>query len=192
MRFLLFFYQSFLRDTGTRLAIAPGTADFFIKEHRTGTPQHFEFNGKHYEFFGHLCASFSRSRAEKLCNLLGGKLAVLDSQELIDKVYRTASPIIQYHICVAADWKNGKWYWRNGKLVENAPPPPAQREYFTLVGKRFTNKVTSSYLGFVCEWTEKEYQNRKNWKQRVKNWPEENFKNFYIEFFYYPFLDKIT
>lgn len=175
------FYQSFLRDTGTRLAIAPGTADFFIKEHRTGTPQHFEFNGKHYEFFGHLCASISRSSAEKLCNLLGGKLAVLDSQELIDKVYRTASPIIQYHICVAADWKNGKWYWRNGKLVENAPPPPAQGEYFTMVGKKFTNKVTSSYLGFVCEWTEKEYQNRKNWKQRVKNWPEENFKNFYID-----------
>ena len=173
------FYQSFVRDIGTRLAIAPGTVDFYEKNLITGTPQHIVYKGRHYEFFGHLCANFSRKDAENICRLLGGRLAALDSQELIQKIYNAASPVINYNVCVAADFKDGKWVWHNGKSVENAPPPPGEKEYFVMIGKRFTTKVTRRYLGFVCEWTEEEFQARKNWKQRFEKFPFPAVKTFY-------------
>ena len=161
------FYQSFVKNLGTRLAVAPGNVEFYQQKSIHGSPQHIVFNGKHYEFFGHLCANFSRGDAERICRLLGGRLAAMDSPELLQKMYNAASPVIKYNICVAADFKDGKWRWRNGKIIEKAPPPPKKGDYFVLSGKRFTTKISKRYLGFICEWTEEEFKARKNWKARV-------------------------
>ena len=172
------FYQSFDKSTGTRLAIAPGSVDFYKNNLMIGSPQHIVHNGRHYEFFGHLCANFSRKNAEDICRLLGGRLAALDSPELIQKIYNTASPVINYNVCVAADFKDGKWVWHNGKAVKNAPPPPGDGEYFVMTGKKFTTKVTRRYLSFVCEWSEEEFQARKNCKQRFAKFPFPAVKTF--------------
>ena len=172
------FYQSFDKSTGTRLAIAPGSVDFYKNNLMIGSPQHIVHNGRHYEFFGHLCANFSRKNAEDICRLLGGRLAALDSPELIQKIYNTASPVINYNVCVAADFKDGKWVWHNGKAVKNAPPPPGDGEYFVMTGKKFTTKVTRRYLSFVGEWSEEEFQARKNCKQRFVKFPFPAVKTF--------------
>ena len=182
------FFQSFLRDVGTRIAIAPGTEDFYTEKLQTGSPQHISFNGKHYEFFGHLCANFKRREAEAVCRLLGGRLASLDSAELIDRINRAASPVINYNICVAADFRDGKWYWQNGKPVQNAPRAPRDGEYFIMTGKKFHLGVTKRYLGFVCEWTEEEFRARTDWKKRIFQWPAHLRKIFRIGDKEYVFL----
>jgi len=176
------FYQSFMKNVGTRIAIAPGNREFYNITLQTGTPQHLYFNGKHYEFFGHLCANFKREEAERICRLLGGKLASLDSPELIREINRVASPVILYNICVAADFRDGKWYWKNGKEIQGAPPAPKKEQYFILSGKKFRLTPTKRFLGFICEWTPEEYRERKNWKKRFeKYWPRNSQKSFHID-----------
>lgn len=166
------FYQSFMANTGTRIAIAPGTPDFYQKELKIGSAQHIEFNGRHYEYFGHLCANFSRDDAENICHMLGGRLASLDSPELIEKINTAASPAIRYNTCVAADFRNGNWFWANGKPVEKSPPPPEKGKFFTMKGRKFTLDTTKRYLGFVCEWSQEEWRARRNWKARLKEFPQ--------------------
>lgn len=175
------FYQTFVKNIGSRIAIAPGTGKFYEQNLIKGSPQHIAVNGKHYEFFGHLCANFTRQDAENYCRLLGGRLAVLDSPDLIQKIYNTASPVIKYNICVAADFKNGKWLWSNGKAVQNPPPPPEKGEYFVMKGRRFAKTPTRQYLGFICEWTAEEFQARKNWKTRISQFPSHSIKTFYVD-----------
>ena len=174
------YYQSFLKNFGIRIAIAPGSEDFYDRALHQGTPRHLVYNGKHYEYFGHLCANFSRDDAERLCRLLGGRLAAPDSPELLEAINRAASPAINYYTCVASDFKNGKWYWSNGKPIQNAPPAPGKNQYFALSGKKFQLTSTTRYLGFICEWTEEEYANRKNWKERIKFWPEKQRRIFRV------------
>ena len=175
------YYQSFMKNVGTRIAIAPGTPNFYKDNFKIGTAQHVVVNGKHYEFFGHLCANFSRKDAENICHLLGGKLASIDSKEVLDKIHKVASPIINYNICVAANYKDGKWYWDSGKLVKKAPPKPKEGEFFVMSGKKFLNMSVKKYLGFICEWTTEEYKNRTNWQTRIKQFSPNAIKTFSID-----------
>lgn len=169
----LVYFQSFLRNVGTRIAIAPGTPDLYEKEVRTGTPNHLIYKGKHYEFFGHLCACFSRKEAEDTCKLLGGRLASLDSPELCRKIYETSDPTVCYLICVAADFRDGKWFWSNGKEIQNAPGAPAADQFFVMKNGVFELGKVKRYLGFVCEWSEEEWNSRKKWRNRLSGkWPQ--------------------
>lgn len=183
------FFQTFMKDVGTRIAIAPGDPDFYRKNLRTDTPQHLVHRDRHYEFFGHLCANFKRHDAENICRMLGGRLASLDSPELIEKINRTASPVISYFISVAADFKDGKWYWANGKEIQNAPPPPDEGEHFVLSGTRLIKKRYQNSLGFICEWTGEEYrrQSRRKAGDAVL-WPEKHQLRFRIDGKEYLFL----
>ena len=170
-----------MKNVGTRIAIAPGNIDFYKKNLKIGTPQHIVVNGKHYEFFGHLCANFTRENAENICQLLGGQLASIDSRELLDEVFKVASPIVDYNICVAANYKDGKWYWKNGKVIENPPPKPKENEFFVMSGKKFKNKIVTRYLGFICEWTQEEWNNRTKWQDRQTLWSKNIVKTFSVD-----------
>ena len=161
------FFQSFSESLGARLAIAPGTPELLEKELRFGTPNHFVYNGRHYEFFGHLCASYSRESAAEFCRFMGGKLASADSRGLLEKIFRNASPSIGYPTCVGADFRNGRWVWENGKPVMDPPAAPAPGEIFAMEGKKFKLEKFSKYLGFVCEWTPQEWDLRHHWRSRT-------------------------
>jgi hypothetical protein len=174
------YYQSFMSTVGTRIAIAPGKVNFYQDNLKIGSPQHVVVNGKHYEFFGHLCANFSRQDAENLCHLLGGKLASIDSKELLNKIHQVSSPVVNYNVCVAANYKDGKWYWASGKVIENAPPKPKEGELFVMSGKKFSNRIVKKYLGFICEWTKEEFANRTNWQNRIKQFSPSAIKQFTI------------
>ena len=164
----LVFYQSFADTLGARLAIAPGSPDLLEKELRHGTPNHFVHNGRHYEFFGHLGASYTREDAEDLCRVMGGKLASVDSPELLDKIFRNASPAVKFPTCVGADFRNGKWVWKNGVPVADPPAAPAPNEIFVMTGSRFKLQKITKYLGFVCEWDAQKWEQRHRWRSRVK------------------------
>ncbi|MBR4664450.1 MAG: SUMF1/EgtB/PvdO family nonheme iron enzyme, partial [Lentisphaeria bacterium] len=164
----LVFYQSFVNTLGARLAIAPGRPDLLEKELRYGTPNHTVRDGRHFEFFGHLGASYTREDAEELCRALGGKLASIDSEELLKKIIRNASPAINYPTCVGADLRNGRWVWKNGVPVANPPAKSDPKGRFVLEDGKFKLRKFSKYLGFVCEWNGQEWDSRHRWRSRVK------------------------
>ena len=163
----LVFYQSFVDTLGARLAIAPGSPEQLEKELRFGTPNHFVQNGRHYEYFGHLGASYTREDAEDLCRVMGGKLASVDSPELLNKIFRNASPAVNYPTCAGADFRNGRWVWKNGVPVADPPPAPGRNEIFVMTGRRFKLQKVTKYLGFICEWNAREWKQRHSWRTRV-------------------------
>jgi len=163
----LVFYQSFYDGVGSRLAIAPGAPDLLEKELRTGTPNHFVHNGRHYEFFGNLVAGHTHETAAEVCRSLGGRLASIDSEELRQKTVANASPVVEYMVCVDAHFRDGKWMWASGVPVRDAPPAPGPRERFVMENGKFKLMRIPHYLAFVCEWTEEEWRARTQWRARV-------------------------
>ena len=163
----LVFFQLFYDEAGARLAIAPGTPDLLTRKLRSGTPNHFVHNGKHYEFFGHLAATYSREAAEEVCRSLGGRLASIDTEELREKTVANASPVIEYLVCVGAVFRDGKWMWTSGVPVKDAPPAPGPKQRFVMENGKFGLTTVAKYLGFVCEWTEDEWRARAEWRARM-------------------------
>lgn len=154
------FYQSFMPDTGTRLAIAPGTPEQLDGEFRSAEVCHFVANGRHYEFFGHLCASFSPEDAAEICALLGGRPAALDSPEVLKRLCDTASPVFRYPVLAGAEFRDGAWRWSDGSPLRDRLSPPAKGEILIMENGRFAKSKMTRALGFVCEWSEAEWRRR--------------------------------
>ena len=154
------FYQSFMPDAGTRLAIAPGTPELLEKEFRSAEVCHFVVNGRHYEFFGHLCASFTPETAAEICALLGGRPASLDSPGVLKRLCDTASPVFRYPILSGAAFRDGAWRWSDGSPLRDRLPPPAKGEMLIMENGRFSKSKMTRALGFVCEWSEAEWRRR--------------------------------
>jgi len=154
------FYQSFMPDTGTRLAVAPGTPEMLESEFRISEVCHFTANGRHYEFFGHLCASFAPEEAAELCSLLGGRPAALDSPGVLERLRATASPVFRYPVLSGAVFRDGAWRWSDGTPLRDAPPPPEKGEMLIIENGRLTKSQLKRALGFVCEWSEEEWRRR--------------------------------
>lgn len=165
------FFQSFSPNIGTRLAVAPGTPELLKREFRSDATGHLVFQGRHYEYLGHLCAGFTRKEAEMTCRLLGGRLASLDPPELLAQLVRNSCPTIGYPTCVAAEFRDGKWMWANGREIRNPPPAPQAGRIVALRGGRLTLDRSARYLGFVCEWSEEEYRKRTAWRERISGAP---------------------
>ncbi|MBQ9336600.1 MAG: SUMF1/EgtB/PvdO family nonheme iron enzyme [Lentisphaeria bacterium] len=161
------FYQSFVQTRGARLAVAPGTPDLLEKEFLSGTPNHLEYKGRHFEFFGHLSASYTREAAAEVCRLLGGRLASVDSRELQKLICSHASPVIGYFTCVGAVFREGKWVWENGKPLVDPPRAPVPGELFSIERSKFRLRKMTKYLGFVCEWSGEEWRDRQRWRSRA-------------------------
>lgn len=163
----LAFYQSFAPDVGTRLVVAPGSLELLQQKFQSGTPNHLVFNGKHYEFFGNILTMFNRQISDEYCKMLGGRLASIESEELLKAIRHHSSPAFYYHIQVAADFRDGKWVWANGKDVQNPPPAPREKQFFFMENSQFRLGPMSQCAGFICEWTEEEYQHRQEWKKNI-------------------------
>ena len=163
------FYQAWMPTTGVRLAVAPGTPEVLKHEIRTGEACHLVVNGRHYEFFGHFLANFDRNRAEKLCMLLGGHLAILDPPEVWQEIRRRSSPVVSYPVVVGAEFRDGCWRWRDGRPVEGAPRQLSkQGGALLLLEGKYTLQSFSRCCGFVCEWSEEEWRLRGEWRSRTR------------------------
>ena len=161
------FYQSYAPDIGTRLAVAPGNLELLEQKFQSGTPNHVVFNGKHYEFFGNILTMFNRQISDEYCKMLGGRLASIESEELLNAIKHHSSPAFAYHIQVAADFRDGKWVWANGKEVQNPLSEPKEKQFFFMENGEFKLGPMSKCPGFICEWTEEEYQHRQEWKKHI-------------------------
>lgn len=157
------FYQSFMTDSGTRLAIAPGTPELYDREFRCREDRHLRFGGRHYEFFGHLCADFTPEDARNICALLGGRPAKLDDPALVKKLLADSSPVMRYPVLVDAEFSDGCWRWRDGTPLSPAPPAPDPGEIMLIMewGKFKPSRMRAA-LGFVCEWSDAEWAARRD------------------------------
>ena len=164
------FYQSFMRNTGARLAVAPGDDRLFEREFRSSETCHFAINGRHYEFFGNLNACFSPGNTAELCALLGGRLAVLEDEAVLERLRRTASPVFRYPILAGASFKDGVWRWdSSGKAMRRQPPPPEKGKLLMMENGKFRLWQLKHGLGFVCEWNESEWRDRPSPREGAKN-----------------------
>ena len=155
------FYQSFMPNTGARLAIAPGDDRLFEREFRSSEICHFTIGGIHYEFFGQLSANIPIEDAAELCTLLGGRLAVLDNEAVLARLRRTASPVFRYPVLSGAIFRDGAWRWQSsGEALKDPPRPPGKDESLMMENGRFRLHQLKSALGFVCEWNENEWRRR--------------------------------
>ncbi|MBR7131150.1 MAG: SUMF1/EgtB/PvdO family nonheme iron enzyme [Lentisphaeria bacterium] len=158
-------YQNIPYSIGIRPVIAPGDPDYFDRHFFNGGATSLEYNGRIFELIGENYGCFEWRKAEELCRLMGGRLAELDSPELL-------KTIIEKMPLAAAGWecfiggrkneKSGKWHWiSSGKEVDSG-------SWY----KNFTGNLLAlngrKYLGvsdrrsgiFICQWDAKEFQKR--------------------------------
>ena len=95
--------------------------------------------------------------AARVCELLGGRLAVLDTPALRSKVMEKLKAYSDHKILLGGYAKREKWYWLNGKEIEfplkkhpDILIPSVNRNYVVLQNGQFYNSQFSSL--FLCEW----------------------------------------
>ncbi len=95
--------------------------------------------------------------AKRICELLGGNLAVLDTPEIREQVKAQLKEFTKHHILLGGYAKRYDWYWLNGSKIDftpEAPPSPGiptvNLNFLILHDGKFYNNQSSS--SFLCEW----------------------------------------
>ena len=92
----------------------------------------------------------------RYCELLGGRLACLDTPELTDRIKKELKPFARYKILLGGYARRDEWLWLSGKKVEldltpdaGSPVPSRNRNFVVLRGNRFYDSQYSQM--FLCE-----------------------------------------
>ena len=96
--------------------------------------------------------------ADRVCTLLGGRLACLDTPEVRDRVIEAVRPWQDHNILLGGYAKWGSWFWMNGKEI-NLPLskdgdhviPTRNRNFVSLRGGQFYDSQYARL--FLCEWS---------------------------------------
>ena len=95
--------------------------------------------------------------AARVCELLGGRLAVLDSEDMRREVIKKLHKFRQNPVLLGGYAKWDKWYWLNGKEIDlplenhkDILTPSLNRNFLVLQNGRFFNSQFSSM--FLCQW----------------------------------------
>lgn len=160
-------YQHIPYDIGFRTVIAPGDMSYFDKHFFLGgEPDQLKVNGKVFELLGENYGCFDWNRSNTLCRLLGGRLAELDSQELLNHIIKAMPLAASGWGCFFGGKKiDGKWRWMSsgkeitfGKWIQNRH---TTGDHLTLHGRRWKPATENTRSGiFICEWDEKAYADR--------------------------------
>lgn len=155
-----YYYQCFYDKSAFRTVIAPGDMSYFARHFRYKTePQAFDSDGRHFELISSIFA-ISQENARSFCSFVGGRLAVLDTpekQKLASQYYNTRG----WPVIVAGDYRDGAWRWPDGRVIPDAPkPPPSTIHFFCFRNNKFDFFPHSFSPAFICEWSQKEWQER--------------------------------
>lgn len=97
--------------------------------------------------------------AKRFCELLGGRLACLDTPELREEVRKKLAPFHSRHILLGGYAKRDSFYWLTGEKItfsllknKDIPIPTVNRNFVTLKDGLFYNSQYSRL--FLCEWSE--------------------------------------
>ena len=167
-------YQNVPYDIGLRIVIAPGDISYFEKNFFLGGATQMRSHGKVFELVGENFSCFDWKNSEQLCRLLGGRLAEVDSPDLLQKIIKQMPLAGAGWPCFIGGRKiNGKWRWiDSGKEIDFDKKHLKTRfknaDYLTLKVKNWNPQDAAARSGiFLCEWDEKTYTQRN--KQLFEN-----------------------
>lgn len=156
-----YYYQSFYNGSAFRTAIAPGDLSSFAKEIRWKIePQSFDTADRHFEVISSTISAEKAEAISRFCRLLGGRLAVLDTPEIRQKANRFLC-VSGWPVLVAGEYKDNAWRWPDGRLIPDPPEKPSKAvSIFCFRNGKFSKFAHAQSPAFICEWTQKEWQNR--------------------------------
>ncbi len=105
--------------SGARLVLGPGTSDYFQKMWYTGSVHAVTTDGMYYEVFGGPRAVWDGESATQWSNLLGARLAILDSPAKRQSIFQQLPRLTRLGCLVGGVQKDGKWVWQDGSTVYN-------------------------------------------------------------------------
>ncbi|MBE6364765.1 MAG: hypothetical protein E7053_03310 [Lentisphaerae bacterium] len=118
-----------------------------------GVIHRFTYGNRHYLLIN---SSMLWYGAARFCELLGGRLASLDTSEVREFVIRQTAAFPEERILLGGYAKREKWYWLSGGEITFAlqadefnPIPSCNRNFVTLQNGKFCNSQFSS--SFLCE-----------------------------------------
>ena len=158
--------QNIHYDAGFRIVIAPGTMEFFEKHfYRTGVPARVRSRGKVYEAIGGNLGSLYWEKSQKICDLLGGRLAEFEDKTQMDFVRKEVMLAGKWNTFAGGELINGKWRWRHsGKIIDWGnwrQSRNKQGEDKLAFNRGIWVPVKEQKSGvFLCEWDEKDYEKR--------------------------------
>ena len=160
-------YQNIPDTVGFRFVLAPGEPDYYDRHFFLSGPTRTRFGGKVYELVGGNLSCFVPESARLHCELLGGRLAELDTPDRLDHVIKALPLINAWYAFVGGVRRGGVWTWaRSGKKIDFGKLPVAgggsAGEGLLFKGKngwRTAEKDVHEGL-FLCEWDEKDYASR--------------------------------
>jgi len=115
----------------------------------------FDYQNKRYVLFN---TSLSCYAAQRLCELLGGRLACPDEADSLQEIIKRVEPFSNRAILLGAYAKRDKWFWLSGKQLNITPKqeidfqiPSRNRNYLTLKKETLYNSMFSDAI--LCEWS---------------------------------------
>ena len=158
-------YQNIPYNIGFRIAVAPGSMDYFDREFFLGGAVQANLRGKVYELLGANVGSFNWHRAKDLCTLLGGVLAEVEDAKHLAEL-RKALPLTgKWETFLGGTRVDGKWLWDSSRRPVNFGKwRKAKRQndekHLTLVGNSWDRTKHRSSGILLCQWSEKSYDQR--------------------------------
>ncbi|MBQ9336079.1 MAG: SUMF1/EgtB/PvdO family nonheme iron enzyme [Lentisphaeria bacterium] len=156
-------YQWLPPNIGTRIAIVPGSMDFFERAWwRTG-PRETVFHGRHYELLVTNDHIMSQKSGQDLCRLLGGRLLVPESDEQLKTLREAFFEVGSFPVVIGGGLKNGVWVKPDGTPYRGVTLPELPKHPQWLLAfhrSRIECERMTHGCGLVCEWDEAEYRAR--------------------------------
>ena len=158
-------YQNIPYDIGFRVVIAPGDMSYFDKHFFLGGSNMLRSHSRVFELLGENFGCFDWKTAEKLCRLMGGRLAEPDSPELLKKIIAGMPLAASSWGCfLGAERTGDKWYWcSSGKEITFGKwgrTGKMNGDFLTLRSKYWKPETSYQSGIFLCEWDEKAFPSR--------------------------------
>ena len=158
-------YQTIPFDIGFRLVITPGDKSYFDENFYLFSKNQFRSRGKIYELIGANCGIFNPSRAAKTAALLGGKLAEFEDEAHVKEAMK-AFPVLQSWLAaIGGKYVNGKWLWNSGREInfgtwKKSRSSTGSTAIALQKGKWVAVRDNYKLPVIICQWSEKEFQER--------------------------------
>lgn len=171
-------YQNIPYDIGFRIVIAPGDLTYFDRHFFLGGENQMRSHGRVFELIGENYGCFDAQKSDELCRLLGGRLAELDHEDLLQKVFRELPLTASGWPCFVGGRKiNGRWRWAgSGKEINTGKWSNSRfsKGKNLLIRSRHW-KAEDDYRSaiFLCEWNEKTFPERTRHLHSGKKLPGE-------------------
>lgn len=171
-------YQNIPHDIGFRVVLAPGNMDYFDKHFFLGGGNTLRTHGRIFELVGENLGCFNWETSRSLCRLLGGRLAELDSPELLNKIQKEMPLAVAGWPCFLGGWKkDGKWCWiSSGKEIRAGKWDKSRfntGNFLTLQSKRWKPAAHTRSGILLCQWDEKAFPHRNKQLEKGTRLPGE-------------------